>query len=353
MRGLLLVVLVVLTGLSPGVPVAPAAAPVDVEPEARPRNDVESLLARVREVARGEEWQKEGWKDASIERWLENAVAAATAATKGQVAGALPVAFGDVKVGGNPNVAGGNAVVVRGGGGPVRQHTGALVVASGAFEADHAHKSIVLVDGNARIGFANDCVIVARGAAYVAHGRRNVIVAGHFIHVSHDGQGRPVRPAPGARPPVPMRMQVDLPGSLLISGSTVDVSHARGSTIVAPELVRVSHAHQCAFVNSPDRQVGDRGGANVLVSDELPDVGPPPHPLHREAEVKWVVPKQAVIFTHDEKRYVAEVGREIVDESGRPVPDLAGWTVSFADEDFVLFTNDGVDVGFVVARPQR
>jgi hypothetical protein len=178
-----------------------------------------------------------------------------------------------------------------------------------------------------------------------------MVVAGQFIHVSHDGQRRHARPAPGARPPMPPQMEFEQ-GGLLISGSTVDVSHANGSTIVAPELVRVSHANQSTFFNSPNREIQNAGESKFLESAKLPAGGPPPHPLRRAVEVKSIVPSRAVIFTHGGKRYVAEMNKEIVDESGQPVPELAGWTVSFADEGYVLFTNGGVDVGLIVPPAQ-
>jgi hypothetical protein len=52
-----------------------------------------------------------------------------------------------------------------------------------------------------------------------------------------------------------------------------------------------------------------------------------------------------VVFSLEDRRYVAEVGAEIVDEAGKPVADLEGWKLSFADEDYVLFTKGVEDFG--------
>jgi hypothetical protein len=159
-----------------------------------------------------------------------------------------------------------------------------LLTAPAAHAGGFAERSVFLVDGNASVSFAMDCVIVARGAAYVAHGRRNVIVAGHFIHVSHDGEL-------GGRDPRVPNAGAGASASLLVSGSALDVSHAHGSVISAPESVEVGHANGCAFINCPKPNLSHHKDTLEATSEKIKVDRPPAPPLAGRLKLKWLVPR--------------------------------------------------------------
>jgi hypothetical protein len=307
------------------------AAPVPVEPQ--PETELPDLFDRVRTVTRAQDWQREDWTDPQLEQRLEKLVSAVADATGGNATAKLPVKFADVRHR------------------PAERRPGAIeqLVVSDNVNLSRAERSIILSDGNVRISFANDCLIVARGAVNVSHGRRNVIVAGHFIHTSHDGRSQPMRGAvAGGGMPA---MQVVEPGSLLISGLAVDVSHAHGSIVVAPSLVRISHANGCSFINSPRREIGHNNGCAEFADDKFPHISAPQHALGAEISITWIQPRKGAVFTYRDRRYVAEIDKPIVDEAGQPVVALEGWTITYVDEGFVLFSKGGDFAGVVARSP--
>ena len=311
---------------------APATAPAE---GAAAAPAFEQVLDRVRQAASNRDWEKHGWSDAVLHQWLEDLVEHVDRATDGSVPAGLPVTFEHVE--------------------PIREADaaelprleGALLVTRG-IKLVSADRSILIVDGNVRVSHCNGCVIVARGAVDISHGRGNIVIAGHFIHVSHDGRSTPARPirrdADGG-----IAMELTEPGSLLVSGSTVDVAHAHGSIVVAPDLARISHANACTFINSPTLEVPNNHGGVAILDEKFPNVRPSVHPLGKSITVRWVVPSKGAVFDLRQKRYVAEVGKPITDESGAAVAELEGWTVSFADDGYVLFTDGRKDVGFAAS----
>lgn len=344
-----------LVGLSlcGALPTLVRAAPADIDPPANDENpaDLEKLFARLREIMGGKDWQKEGFREVQIDAWLTGLIERVRRVTGDPQLFDLPVRFADVVAEPQQDAA---ALPRPPGGGPLPGLVGKLIVSDSDVELAHATRCIVLVDGNARVSFANESVIVARGAVYVAHGRGNVIVAGHFIHVSHDGQSRPARnPAGGlARAPgggMPL-MEVVLPGSILVSGSTIDVSHAHGSICVAGDAVRISHANGCYFIVPPDSvQASHQNGCHeFLGTDVRPTIRR--DPLADKVKVEMLLPRKGAVFRFDGRRYVADLGAEIKDEAGKPVEALAGWKLSFCDADYALFTKKTEDFGACVPR---
>src|SRR5688500_3938204 len=74
-----------------------AALPSDpVEPPALKPPELADVFGRVRVAAAGEGWQKEGWRDPLIEKWLDNLLAEVRTAT-GDANRALPVTFANVQ----------------------------------------------------------------------------------------------------------------------------------------------------------------------------------------------------------------------------------------------------------------
>jgi hypothetical protein len=237
-----------------------------------------------------------------------------------------------------------------------QQLSNALVVGSGNLDLPHATRSIILADGNARVSFANDCVIIARGAAYVAHGRGNVIIAGHFVHVSHDGQRQPVRNAAGqgfVRGANGMPQMEVSAGGVIVCGGVIDVSHANGTVLAAGKALRVSHANGCTFVNQPadaaiSRQTDSREAAAPALRVVLP-----PHPLGERVRMDWLTPQKGAVIRFQDRRYVADVGKPITDEAGQPVAALQGWTLSFCDQGYALFTDGRDEFGVAMPGPTQ
>jgi hypothetical protein len=301
---------------APARPAGAAESPAEgaTAPTVRAEDSFSGVLGRVRRAAAGREWQEAGWADHVIERWADRVADGVREATNSEAA-RVPVRFADVN-----NL--GVAV-------PGNRLAGALVVAQNV-DVDFAERSIILADGNANIGFANDCLVIARGAVRIAHGRGNLVAAGHFIHVSHDGDHRDATK-----------------GSLLVSGAVLDVSHASGSVCAAPELIRIGHANNCHSVNSPKREISHQKNCKEAKAEglKLPAAGAA-HPLAGQVRMKWIVQGRGVVLGFNGRRYVADLGKPIVDEAGAAVAGLEGWTVSFVDEGshFVLFTDGRTDV---------
>lgn len=368
--------------MSPAVYAALPSEPVEARLQLA---ELEDVLRRIGDVAAGEAWQKPGWRDPLIEGWLEHLMAQVRAAT-GDADRQLPVRLADVEprpdaaqppaapVGevdqividpAAPAVAPAapgaavqpRAIIVNRAGGRVPQLNQALIVGRN-IEIAHAKQSIILADGNARISFANDCVIVARGAVYVAHGRGNVIVAGHFVHVSHDGHARPMRNpaarggivhAPGGR----LAMEVVEPGSVIACGGVVDISHAHGTVLIADQGLRVSHANSCRLVDRPDDAViGHQNDCRDVAAPGL-SVALPPHPIGARVRVEWLAPTRGVVFHFGDRRYVADLNKPVTDEAGKPVAELEGWTLSFCDQGYALFSRDGDDFGVLAPAATR
>jgi hypothetical protein len=203
----------------------------------------------------------------------------------------------------------------------------------------HAQRSIFLVDGNVRIGFANDCIVLARGAVEIAHGEGNVVLAGHYVHTSHDGSRQTSR-------------------SLLISGSILDVSHSHGTICLAPE-VSIGFATGTTYLNSPRLDVSHEKGCEKLNDVKLPIVPTPrKNPLSDKIKITQVVRGDdsgrgaMVTWEQDGVELVIRIGREITDPRGKPIPDLAGWKLTFVAENFALFSKGREDASFYLKRPR-
>ena len=317
----------------------------------------DKVLERIRAAEASGVWQKGGWKDPVIEAALTGLVEQMSKAT-GRNDLAPAVTLADVQ----PRDLTVNA-------GPAQN---ALWVCRGG-SVGFADHSIILADGSLSVGFANDCVIVARGAVDIAHGNHNVVLAGHYIHVSHDGE--------------PLHLPNRGPGgsSLLVTGGSLDISHATGTVCSAPRFVRMGFAEAVTLVNSPNQEVRGRprfarNAANAANAANAPNVAnaanveiknlkaegltlaPPAvndNPLGDKLDVTQVVSgdgsldRRFVVINLDGVELVLRPGKETRDGAGKPIPALAGWKLTFVCDNFALFSNGNEDAGFLVPRPGR
>jgi hypothetical protein len=291
------------------------------------------LMGRVREAASTRAWRQRAspdrrWRDPVIEACLTGILK-----DIGQAAGradlALPVELDEVRVADLP------------GRGLQSFDQNLYVVKGDDVRLDGAEKSILLVDGNVHLTRAEDCVIVARGAVTVSGGRRNLIVAGHYAEVSHDASVMPNAPT------------VD--GSVLVSGSVLDVSHGHGSICRAPRLVRCIHARNVTFVDSPVvESFTETGCKRFRRAKFIVPAEPRAHALNRILEVT------GASWPHDDKarrtatallkpsghKVTMRWGAEITTADGKPVPELNGWKPAMIDTGYVLLTNGEQDAEF-------
>ena len=235
--------------------ISEADLPSPVEKESSPT--FEFILDQISDAESSRAWQTPGWKAPVSEKWLSNLVAQVATATNRDFL-KLPIRFDDVNV----DVAGAHRE---------RQVNSLLVIKNG--KIPHIRKSIILSDGSVSVSFANDSIIIARGSVDVSHGNRNVIISGEKIHVSHDGRDVTYEAHDhGLR-----RSELeDFPmkhGSLIMSGGSVDLSHAWGSVCSAPQSATIRHAHQVVYMNTPNRKVEhDYGRCIDVVNARIPTI---------------------------------------------------------------------------------
>lgn len=279
----------------------------------------DEILGRVRRAASSDEWQKPGWKDPLLEAGLNQLIDQVKQATKNDGL-RLPVGFGDVQPRTEREIRGLGA--------------GGLYVLKGGSVA-HAQRSIFLVDGSLHISHAQDCVIVARGAVDISHGRGNVVLAGHYVHTSHDGDSR--QPS----------------GSLLMSGSILDVSHSNQSVCFAPHSVCVGFATGTIFLNSPKLEISHEKNCTKIADAKLP-LAPTEkkNQLSDKLKITQIVKPDdsgrgaMVVLDQGGMELVLRPGAEIKDNLGKVIPELAGWKLSFVADGFALFSTDQEDAGF-------
>jgi hypothetical protein len=213
------------------------------------------------------------------------------------------------------------------------------VVSGKVVKIAHARSQIIVAQELVDISFAHDCLIICGGAVEISHGNRNVVIAGHFIHVSHDGGDG-----------LGERMPVKRFGSMLISGSTIDVSHAHGSTMcVAPELVSISHSNGTRFVNSPHRSISHERASTYHEADEtvLPRQARA-NPLATELRVVRAQPPNDA--GENAEAVIERDGRALTMRPGDEVEGMPGWRLLYVERSFVLFRSDDEFAGFAVPR---
>jgi hypothetical protein len=182
-------------------------------------------------------------------------------------------------------------------------------------------------------------VIVARGAVEVAHGGRNVILAGHYIDVSHDG----IPPEEEDREPY---------GSLLMSGSVLHVGFQQGTICYGFQGV-IGGGPGTILLNSPDLEVWRK--EHVIRVLEVPLKLAPAarrNPLEGRFRIVEIGrPNDAgegafVRLELGGRELVARPGEAFVDPDKKPIPELAGWKLSFVGPFFALFSDGRQDASF-------
>jgi hypothetical protein len=141
----------------------------------------------------------------------------------------------------------------------------------------------------------------------------------------------------------------------------VDVETAYGSLIAAPEGAAVGRAQWAMFINAA--VAGSDDSSRPLKVTDLPLEPLPVHPLAGRLKVLGLFrtegtsllfrefapgfgppPSLGIVFRLDDRRYVAEIGKPIVDQDGARVEQLRDWQVGFANDRLALFSSATTDV---------
>ena len=196
---------------------------------------------RIIKITESQDWTDQGWTDSALEGAVSKIADRLSDITGTSVKS--PVAFGDV----SPIVPIGAA-----------NYQDKLIVGK-RVSCGRVSNSIIIADEVADIAYANNCLILSRGAVRISHGGSNMVLAGRYIHVSHDGSPNRARSLVGDRVGGDRAVSAraggekpEAPPSVLVSGSLLDVSHARRSICAGGKLVRIGHAYNCQFVVSPN-----------------------------------------------------------------------------------------------------
>lgn len=294
----------------------------------------DALVARIRKAEESQDWRKAGWNDETIEASLHKLVASLKLAT-GKEFLKLPVEFKDVSADRDERFA--------------AFEGGLLRVFKGSASVSHARKSIFLVDGSIQISHASDSIVIARGAVDIGHGNRNLIIAGNHAEIAHDGNDAF---RDGLRPDAVG--VVAKHGSIIVCGGSVEISHAQGTVCDAPSHLRISHATQVSFLNSPNRAISHEHESTHCKATSLPIVIPAPRALPAEIfKITQIVAaddraKRLVTIERNGIEYVLRPGAKLVDETGKPVPKWEDWSVGFITRHAVLFTDGKRDVSVFV-----
>lgn len=303
-----------------------------------PGDTLQAVLDRIHNHAAGEAWKEPGWKDDAIEAWLDKLVGSvAKAADLPDLK--LPVRFVDVKAS-EPAMG--------------RAFRGALIVGKDiALKNAPLQNCIVLADGTVEIGGADGCVIVARSTVTsTSITQRSLIVAGTLVKLSTDG-----------------RFNTNDAGSLVVSRGWVDTGRsAFGTIIAAREGIQATRFQGATFVNAavpparPERRA--EAASRSVTADDLPLEGLQLHPLGAEIKLlgflqglatpegfgNFIPPDSSasrtigIVFRLDGRRYIAEFGKPIRDESGQLVERLRPWKVTDVVKSLAIFSGGNVDM---------
>jgi hypothetical protein len=149
-------------------------------------------------------------------------------------------------------------------------------------------------------------------------------------------------------------------GSLLVSGGSIDVSHATGTVVCAPELVKISHANGVTFVNSPRRDVSHQADCDEaeIAGLRLAPAAARQNPLGERLTLKQAARAGAAggraVFQWGGAEVVFQLGGDARDGNGRVVPELEGWKLTFVTRDsegFALLSRGREDAAYLT-NPQ-
>ena len=306
-----------------------------------PKKDtLEAVLARIRQHAAGEAWKQPGFQDDEIEKWLDKLVGSIAKATEIDDL-KLPVRLKDVQPGEPQQLQGF-------GGRGSRIMRGTVVVCNDALWHDaNVDSSIIFANGNVEVDVVRNSVIVACGVITV-HGSSDtcVLVAGTMVTLdTYDG--RPGR---------------EENGSVIVSRGWANLDTAYGTIVAAEKGISLTRAEGAVFVNAPvPAQRRDNRSRSVRVAD-LPLESFPIHSLSEKIKVQGVmhgmvktvgllgapgriaVRPAAVILQFGGRRYVADLGQPILDQSGQPVAALADWKLQVITDTMAIFGKPGANL---------
>jgi hypothetical protein len=318
----LLATVIVGAGVTRAAPVQPVAGPF------------EAVLNRIRDHVEGEEWKKPGWNDPQITAWLDKMTTPIIQAA-GLPTLKIPVGFADVRpTDPAPHV-----------------QDGLLVGRS--MKLGLLRRSIVLCDGDVKAERVEDSVIIASGSILIGPGldfptsaERSVCIAGTYIYVDISGKAASITD-----------------GNVIVSRGWADALDASGTAFVALEGISVLSPVDSAFINADYNAVVQPRDRKQNHSVRVPDLSlgrMPLHPLSLKIEYLggvYVPPSAdaiapvyltaALAFRFDGTRYVAMIGKLIVDEAGKPVEAFRGWRLKHVIGDLIAIFDTGGDEAVV------
>jgi hypothetical protein len=300
-----------------------------------PGDTLQAVLDRIRNHAANDAWKQPDWKDETIEAWLDKLVGSvAKAAELPDLK--LPVRMADVTPG---DPAQGFGFGIRRG--------GTLFIGKD-FKLSSLAGAIVLADGSVNINSARNCVIVARGAVTTSSSHQCVIVSGAYVSISiFDGDRRSIS------------------GSLVATRGWADINSAHGTIIAALQGTDVNEHEGAVFVNAevpPARARPLAAQPKVSRSVHVPDL--PLEPLHNDPLAAKIEPLGVIhgkipvlgapaprfrveptglVFRFEGRRYVADLGKPIVDEGSQTVEALREWTLTYGGDRLAIFRKNDLD----------
>jgi hypothetical protein len=295
------------------------------------QDTLQPILNRIHQHAAAEEWKQPGWKDEAIENWLVNLTDVCAKAAKFPEL-KLPVRFADV--------APGELAPDRG------QQKTLLVGKNINLKNASLYNCIVLADGNVCVARAEGCVIIARGTVQLMKSEWSVIVAGVQVDLTtSDGK-------------VGERQN----GSLIATRGRAQMQGAYGTVLYTGEGATVSGPQLAVFINAAIVGNATTLSRSVRIKN-FPIDDLPAHPFAERLKFVGLIstrpvetgrfaslqegnaasPFYGVAFEFDDRRYVADVGEPILDEADQPVPALADWRLSYANDWLAVFSSDDAD----------
>ena len=182
-----------------------------VAADSEQQEQLQSILDRIHNHASGDAWRQTGWKDESIEGWLDGVT---TSIGKARTTDStLPVKIADVTAGDSQ---------------PDRTADKTLIVGKNiSLGKVRLRNCILLADGNIEVDSLDGCVAVG-GVVTAKQSLSSVIVAGTYINIGTDGERT--------------RLDKTEKRSLILTRGWANVVNVSGSIIGASEGVSVGRS---------------------------------------------------------------------------------------------------------------
>ena len=287
---------------------------------------LESILARVRAIAASDDWKKDGWKDPQLEALLTRLMAKVRKATELKHL-RLPVDFDEVHPVGNAA-------------GLLEMNKGRRLLVSRGGKVTSVKRGILLVDGAVDVSIAEDSIIIATLSAQVYSGNRNIVLAGMFAGSHRDGSDDYSKYSAG---------------SLIVSGSVVDVNSSYGTVCAAPDLIQASSPKGVVFLNAKEKVVTFPKSCRNIHTDDLALAfrgvdNPLKDKLAITGTVLYATRKEKILFDLPDGTgpYVGRMNAPFTRPDGTVIESLKGWrlTVAFSSSYF-LFEREKQVAAFV------